>query len=199
MGLDQDITQRFLACPMRKTGARGLICLGAGVDPGRRAVPGDRLAAPHLLRPARPDGQRAGTAARRRSSGEKITIFIHYILTQIPPGVRGFVAVGVLAAAAVNSALISMSSVLIQDFYRPWARAARPGAGGPLCPRRPRRHGRRSALAMLAMSVLCFYWQRYTDAPLLEFALGGDDLRLFRAARRLFHRCCSRRAARPRR
>ena len=29
---------------------------------------------------------------------------MHYILTQIPPGVRGFVAVGVLAAAAVNSA-----------------------------------------------------------------------------------------------
>ena len=28
------------------------------------------------------------------------------------------------------------------------------------------------ALALLAMSFLCFYWQRYTDAPLLDFALG---------------------------
>ena len=28
------------------------------------------------------------------------------------------------------------------------------------------------ALALLAMSMLCFYWQRYTEAPLLEFALG---------------------------
>jgi hypothetical protein len=27
------------------------------------------------------------------------------------------------------------------------------------------------ALALLAMSVLCFYWQRYTEAPLLNFAL----------------------------
>jgi SSS family solute:Na+ symporter len=27
------------------------------------------------------------------------------------------------------------------------------------------------ALALLAMSVLCFYWQRYTAAPLLDFAL----------------------------
>jgi len=27
------------------------------------------------------------------------------------------------------------------------------------------------ALALLAMSALCFYWQRYTDAPLLDFAL----------------------------
>jgi Na+/proline symporter len=28
------------------------------------------------------------------------------------------------------------------------------------------------AFALLAMSMLCFYWQRYTEAPLLDFALG---------------------------
>ena len=28
------------------------------------------------------------------------------------------------------------------------------------------------ALVLLAMSVLCFYWQRYTEAPLLDFVLG---------------------------
>jgi hypothetical protein len=28
------------------------------------------------------------------------------------------------------------------------------------------------AVALLAMSLLCFYWQRYTQAPLLTFALG---------------------------
>jgi hypothetical protein len=27
------------------------------------------------------------------------------------------------------------------------------------------------AVALLAMSVLCFWWQRYTDMPLLEFVL----------------------------
>jgi hypothetical protein len=64
-----------------------------------------------------------------------------------------------------------MSSVLIQDFYRPWAERRGP---------KPEVHYVRAgrvgmivlALALLAMSVLCFYWQRYTNAPLLEFALG---------------------------
>ena len=28
------------------------------------------------------------------------------------------------------------------------------------------------AFALLAMSLLCFYWQRYTEAPLLDFVLG---------------------------
>ncbi len=114
-------------------------------------------------------GHAAGAAGAGTFGGEKITIFMHYILTQIPPGVRGFVAVGVLAAAAVG--LISMSSVLIQDFYRPWVERRGP---------RPEVHYVRAgrigmlvlALALLGMSYLCFYWQRYTDAPLLDFALG---------------------------
>ena len=157
----------------------------------------DRLAALGRLRPARSDGRAPAPPRRREFEGEKITIFMHYILTQIPPGVRGFVAVGVLAAAAVNSGLISMSSVLVQDFYRPWV-----ARRGPTCPRRitsaPAAIGMvLLALALLAMSVLCFYWQRYTEAPLLDFALGGDELRLFRPARRLFHHCCSPAAARP--
>ena len=120
----------------------------------------------------RPDlmGQGAGGAATT-FEGERITIFMHYILTQIPPGVRGFIAVGVLAAAAVNSGLISMASVLVQDFYRPWASGAgrgtrritsAPGGSAWCCSPSP----------CWAMSVLCFYWQRYTDAPLLDFALG---------------------------
>jgi hypothetical protein len=64
-----------------------------------------------------------------------------------------------------------MASVLIQDFYRPWAERRGP---------RPEAHYVRAgrvgmvvlAFALLGMSVLCFYWQRYTEAPLLDFALG---------------------------
>jgi Na+/proline symporter len=96
---------------------------------------------------------------------------MHYILTQVPPGVRGFVAVGVLAAAAINSGLISMASVLIQDFYRPWVEKKR---------EMPEKHFVRAgqvamvllAFVLLGMAILCFYWQRYTQAPLLTFALG---------------------------
>jgi Na+/proline symporter len=170
-GLDQDTTQRFLACRDVREGRRALY---ASVLAGIPVVflflmIGSLL---HIVYD-RPDlmGQGAAAAGAGTFEGEKITVFMHYILTQIPPGVRGFVAVGVLAAAAVNSGLISMSSVLIQDFYRPWVARRR---------QLPEAHFVRAGrvgmvllgLALLAMSVLCFYWQRYTDAPLLDFALG---------------------------
>jgi solute:Na+ symporter, SSS family len=169
MGLDQDITQRFLACRNSREGSRALYASVLASIPVVLLF----LAIGSLLyvfydRPDLMGG--GGGAAAGEFRGEKITIFMHYILTQIPPGVRGFVAVGVLAAAAVNSGLISMASVLIQDFYRPWIERRR---------HMPEAHyvqaGRVGmvllALALLAMSVLCFYWQRYTEAPLLNFAL----------------------------
>ena len=96
---------------------------------------------------------------------------MHFILSEIPPGLRGFVTVGVIAAAAINSGLISMAAVLINDFYRPWKE----------------RHGEHReqhfifagrvttvllGLALFAMSILCYYWQRYSSLPLLDFVLG---------------------------
>jgi Na+/proline symporter len=170
MGLDQDNTQRLLACQDSRDGSRALYASVLATIPVVLLF----LAIGSLLYIIydRPDlMQRAGSGPAGEFRGEKITIFMHYILTQIPPGVRGFVAVGVLAAAAVNSGLISMSSVLIEDFYRPWIQRRR---------EMPETHfvnaGRVGmvllGLALLAMSVLCFYWQRYTQAPLLAFALG---------------------------
>jgi Na+/proline symporter len=171
MGLDQDITQRFLACRDSSEGKRALHASVLASIPVVLLF----LAIGSLLyvfydRPDLMGGAASGGAAGEYR-GEKITIFMHYILTQVPPGVRGFVAVGVLAAAAVNSGLISMASVLIQDFYRPWVEKSR---------ELPEAHFVRAgrvamillALALLAMSILCFYWQRYTEAPLLTFALG---------------------------
>jgi solute:Na+ symporter, SSS family len=170
MGLDQDITQRFLACRDAREARRALYASVLASIPVVLLF----LAIGSLLYVYydRPDlmGGAAGGGAAGEFRGERITIFMHYILTQIPPGVRGLVAVGVLAAAAVNSGLISMASVLIQDFYRPWIQRRRD---------MPEAHFVRAgrigmvllALALLAMSILCFYWQRYTEAPLLNFAL----------------------------
>ncbi|HEY0111696.1 MAG TPA: sodium:solute symporter [Allosphingosinicella sp.] len=171
MGLDQDISQRFLACSNADEGRRALYASVLASIPVVLLF----LAIGSLLYVVydRPDlmGGAGGHAAAGEFQGEKITIFMHYILTQVPPGVRGLVAVGVLAAAAVNSGLISMASVLIQDFYRPWMERRRP---------KPEEHYVRAgrigmlvlAVALLGMSVLCYYWQRYTETPLLEFALG---------------------------
>jgi Na+/proline symporter len=168
-GLDQDTTQRLLACRDSRDGERALYASVLASVPVVLLF----MAIGSLLYVFydRPDLMGRSAAATGAFQGEKITVFMHYILTEVPPGIRGLIAVGVLAAAALNSELISMSSVLIEDFYRPWAERRRP---------RPPRHyvaaGRAGqlvmGLALLAMSTLCYWWQRYTAAPLLAFALG---------------------------
>lgn len=169
-GLDQDTSQRFLACADAQQGKRALYWSMWMTIP----VVALFMSIGSLLYIfyERPDLMGNGATAMQGFSGEKITIFMSYILSEIPPGVRGLITVGVIAAAAINSGLISMSAVLVSDFYRPWKEAR----GAQV----PEHHyvnaGRIGivllAFALLAMSVLCFYWQRYTDMPLLEFVLG---------------------------
>jgi solute:Na+ symporter, SSS family len=114
----------------------------------------------------------SSASAMQGFSGEKITIFMSFILSEVPPGVRGLITVGVIAAAAINSGLISMSAVLVNDFYRPFKERR----GNPPAEHHYVNAGRAAmillALALFAMSILCFYWQRYADLPLLEFVLG---------------------------
>jgi len=171
-GLDQDTTQRLLACRDSREGSRALYASVLAAMPVVTLF----LVIGSLLyifydRPDLMGAGGAGGAAGTSFAGEKITIFMHFILTEIPPGLRGFVAVGILAAAAVNSGLISMSSVAVQDFYRPWRERR-----GPQSEAHYVRAGRVGVVALggvlLAMAMLCFYWQRYTNTPLLEFALG---------------------------
>src|SRR3546814_11881572 len=64
-----------------------------------------------------------------------------------------------------------MAAVAINDFYRPFVER-----NGP----RNERHfilaGRLATvilgILLFLMSIVCFYWQRYSDIPLLEFVLG---------------------------
>jgi Na+/proline symporter len=169
-GLDQDNTQRLLACRDAREASRALYAAALIGLPVILLflVIGSLL----YLFYDRPDvmGHGAAGAVAAGFHGEKITVFMHFILSELPPGLRGLAAVGVLAAAALNSELISMSSVLVEDFYRPWVERRRD---------LPERHfvqaGRIGtvlmALALLAMSFLCYFWQRYTATPLLTFAL----------------------------
>ncbi len=170
-GLDQDTTQRLLACENARNGSRAL--LGSVWS----SIPviilflmiGSLL---HIFY-ERPDIMAGGGAAVASTfQGEKITIFMHFILSEIPPGLRGLVTVGIIAAAAINSGLISMSAVLINDFYRPLAerRQSKPEESHYVAA------GRIATvllgLTLFAMSVLCYYWQRYSNLPLLDFVLG---------------------------
>ena len=157
-GLDQDITQRLLACEDARKGARSLyVSVWMSLPVILLFLVIGSLLYLHY------QGSAAGTFR-----GEKVTVFMHYILTEIPPGLRGLVTVGVIAAAAINSGLISMSAVLVNDLYRPFAGA------------RTEAHfvamGRIASLvlglALFAMAILSYYWQRYADSALLDFVLG---------------------------
>ena len=171
-GLDQDMTQRVLTCKNEKDGARALLISAVVAIP----VVWLFVSIGQLLYIfyERPDlmGHGIASAVTRTFDGEKITIFMHYILNELPAGMRGLVTVGVVAAAVstINSGLNSMSSVIVEDFYKPW-RERRDTV--------PERHYVRAGqismglvgIALFLMAVLSFYWQRYTNMPLLEFAL----------------------------
>jgi SSS family solute:Na+ symporter len=157
-GLDQDITQRLLACKDAKHGARSLyasVWMSLPVI-ALFLVIGSLLYLHY-------QGSAAGTF-----NSEKVTVFMRYILTEIPPGLRGLITVGVIAAAAINSGLISMSAVLVGDLYRPFA--------GEKSEAHFVRMGRIASvalgLALFAMALLSYYWQRYADSALLDFVLG---------------------------
>ena len=157
-GLDQDITQRLLACEDAKKGARSLyasVWLSLPVILLFLVI--GSLLYLHY-----------NGGADSSFKGEKVTVFMHYILTEIPPGLRGLVTVGVIAAAAINSGLISMSAVLVNDLYRPFAE---PKSEGHFV-----RMGRIASVilgaALFGMAILSYYWQRYADSALLDFVLG---------------------------
>lgn len=169
-GLDQDTTQRLLACKDARSGARSLYLSVLATLPLTFIF----LAIGELLYLFYNQPHAVAGSRQMASSfdGQKITVFMHYILTELPPGLRGLTTIGVIAAAiaTTNSALNAMSSVIIQDFYRPWRE--RSGLVGERHFVLAGRVGMAvTGLLMFATAVLSFYWQRYTSMPLLEFAL----------------------------
>jgi solute:Na+ symporter, SSS family len=171
-GLDQDTTQRLLASPDAKTGARGLyFSVFAAVPVVFIFVTIGLLLYVRYNRPDLMGGPVPAVAGE--FAGQKINIFMHYILTEVPQGLRGLVTIGVIAAAVAttNSALNAMSSVLIQDFYRNW-RIKRGGASEKHFVVAGRWGMAIVGAAMFIMAVVSYYWQQYANLPLIEFALG---------------------------
>ncbi|MFI2810325.1 MULTISPECIES: sodium:solute symporter [Microbulbifer] len=168
-GLDQDVTQRLLTCKNQRDGARAMITSVVMVAPVMAVFMGIGL----LLYVFYQRPELMGGMAVSTPSGGDITVFMHYVLNEMPAGLRGLVTIGVIAAAlsTLNSSLNSMASVLTEDLYRPWQEKR----GGD----KPARHfvvaGRVSmaaiAAALSGMAILCFYWQQVSDLPLLTFAL----------------------------
>ncbi|MEM6851282.1 MAG: sodium:solute symporter [Pseudomonadota bacterium] len=181
-GLDQDTTQRLLSCESPRAGGRALIISALA------AIPlvwvfisiGQLL---HIFY-ERPEIMGAATDGIETAfEGESVTVFMFFILTELPAGLRGLVTAGVVAAAisTLNSGLNSMASVIVEDFYRPWREGRGQKRSGQ------KRNSKSPSAAhyviagrigmavcgglLFAMAALCYFWQRHTDMALLEFAL----------------------------
>lgn len=170
-GLDQDMTQRALACRNAKEAQRSLMLSIYLTIPVAMLF----LAIGLLLYLFyhHPELSGFSTEVVQKFDGEKITIFMYYILHEMPEGMRGLVTVGAVAAAlsSSNSVLGAMASVAIEDLYKPWKLAKEKVEEMHFV-----KAGRVAvllfAVALSAMAMLSYYWQKETELPLLSFALG---------------------------
>lgn len=170
-GLDQDMAQRVLSCKDQKAGERALYVSILLTIPVVLLF----LAIGLLLYLFYHHPELSEFAGTEEDSfgGEKIKIFMSFILYEMPEGLRGFVTVGAIAAAlsSTNSVLSAMASVAVEDLYRPWQEQK-----GTKPERHYVRAGRLAVLTFACllslMAMVSFYWQRYSELPLLSFALG---------------------------
>lgn len=163
--MDQDLTQRLLACRSSRAAAKSL--LSSTVAVGLPVVTLFLLLGVLLnVYYTRPDVTGTGGAALPA----KADAMVDFVFAHCPAGVGGLMLAGLLAAgpAGINSSLNSMASSFVTDIYR------------PLHPGRTERHyvliGRVSTIAagalMGAFAAVCVYWQRGSGKQLVDFALG---------------------------
>jgi SSS family solute:Na+ symporter len=172
-GLDQDMTQRMLTCKNAKESGRSLLLSVVMVIPVMLLFITIGLLLYVFYQ--RPDLMLVGEAGAMNQtfSGEKVTIFMYYVLNEMPAGVRGFVTIGVIAAAlsTLNSGLNSMASVLVQDMYRPWTLKHKKQHSDKHFVRAGQMAMAAVAIVLGGMAILCYFWQQFSDTPLLAFAL----------------------------
>jgi len=163
-GLDQDMTQRVLSCKNEAQAKQSLIYSILFTVP----VVVLFLAVGLLLYIFYQDA-----SLTQSFQGSSVTIFMYYILNEMPEGLRGFVTVGAIAAAlsSTNSVLGAMSSVAVEDIYRPWIEK-RSLVDDYHFVKAARVSILVFAFLLSLMAIISFYWQQFTDLPLLSFALG---------------------------
>ncbi len=164
-GLDQDMTQRALSCKDAKSAQNSLLFSVLLTLPVAFLflIIGLLL---YLFY------AKVGIASKE-FDGESVTIFMYYILHEMPEGLRGLVTVGAIAAAlsSSNSVLGAMASVMIEDIYKPW-RLARSSVGEAHFIRAGRISVVIFAILLSLMAMLSYYWQHHSGTSLLGFALG---------------------------
>lgn len=110
----------------------------------------------------------------QKFAGESVTIFMYYILNEMPNGLKGFVTIGAIAAAlsSTNSVLGAMSSVAIEDVYRPYKNQSGAKVDESHFVKVARSMVLIFAVALALMAILSFVVHINSEIPLISFALG---------------------------
>ena len=164
-GLDQDLAQRVLTCKNKQEASRSLILSILFTIP---------IVLLFLIIGALLYVHYQNASVEQSFEGEKITIFMYYILHEMPEGLRGFVTVGAIAAAlsSTNSVLGALSSVAVEDIYRPYKLKRHPQTPEAHFLQASKNAVLLFAFALALMAVASYFWQRYAELSLISFALG---------------------------
>lgn len=159
-GTDQDLAQRLLTC---RSGARAAGSLIASSVLGI-AMTGLFLVIGLLLYVAHRTG-----AVADQTAGDTRRVFVDFILTDTPAGVRGVMLAGVFAAAmsSLDSALNAMSTSLMNDFG---SRSGRSGSVWGVA--RARAVSAGFGVVLAGVAIGCAAWQQGSEEGLIVFALG---------------------------
>ncbi len=164
-GTDQDLVQRMLTCRSARAGSVSMISsqlIGVPVVLLFMFV-GLLL----YVFYQRPDVM--GGAAPGSSPGDSRTVFLHFILREMPQGMSGLMMAGLFAAglSSLNSAINAMASTFVGDFYSRWRPGRAPGHYVVV--------GRFAVVAwglvLGAFAAFCVLWQRESGKTLIDFAL----------------------------
>ncbi|WP_428737474.1 sodium:solute symporter [Sulfurimonas sp.] len=164
-GLDQDMSQRVLSCKTKQDAKKSLVLSIIITIP---------IVFLFLWIGALLFLHYQNNTIIQSFNEEKITIFMYYILNEMPNGLRGFVTVGAIAAAlsSTNSVLGAMSSVLIEDIYKPYKLKKEPNLDEEHFLKASRLSVLLFALSLFIMAMVSYFWQRYLEVSLISFALG---------------------------
>ncbi len=164
-GLDQDLAQRVLSCKNKKEAGWSLY--GATL----LSIPVSML---FLTIGLLLFLYYQEHTISQKFSGQSITIFMYYILNEMPNGLKGFVTIGAIAAAlsSTNSVLGAMSSVAIEDVYRPYKNKSGVAVDEMHFVKVARALVLIFAVALALMAIVSFIVHTNSSIPLISFALG---------------------------
>jgi len=164
-GLDQDMSQRVLSCKNKNDASKSLILSILLTIP---------IVFLFLSIGALLFVHYQNAEVVQNFEGEKITIFMYYILNEMPEGLRALVTVGAIAAAlsSTNSVLGAMASVAIEDLYKPYKLKQDPSTTEAHFLKASKNAVLIFAFLLSLMAVVSYFWQQYSELSLISFSLG---------------------------